>query len=135
MAAASSRGARRCDALLRSCKVNENSIRIQMASDPGERAMVKRRGVFECILLAVLAASAAAPATAQNFPTRSIRLIVPYAPGGIVDYVGRLMGQRLSEGFGQNVIVDNRPGAGGVIGIETASRANADGHTLVLMDP
>jgi tripartite-type tricarboxylate transporter receptor subunit TctC len=72
---------------------------------------------------------------AQTFPTRSIRLIVPYAPGGIVDYVGRLVGQRLSEGLGQNVIVDNRPGAGGVIGIETASRANADGHTLVLMDP
>ena len=83
----------------------------------------------------LVAALVVLPAQAQGFPTRSVRLIVPYAPGGIVDYVGRLMGQRLSEGLGQNVIVDNRPGAGGVIGIETASRANADGHTLVLMDP
>jgi tripartite-type tricarboxylate transporter receptor subunit TctC len=75
------------------------------------------------------------PAQAQGFPTRSVRLIVPYAPGGIVDYAGRLVAQRLTETMGQNVVVDNRPGAGGVIGIETATRANADGHTLVIMDP
>jgi tripartite-type tricarboxylate transporter receptor subunit TctC len=87
---------------------------------------------FALILLAVLAAL---PAGAQTFPSRSIRLIVPYAPGGIVDYAGRLVAQRLTETMGQNVVVDNRPGAGGVIGIETASRANADGHTLVIMDP
>ena len=83
----------------------------------------------------LVAALVALPAQAQGFPTRSVRLIVPYAPGGIVDYVGRLVAQRLTETMGQNVVVDNRPGAGGVIGIETASRANADGHTLVLMDP
>jgi tripartite-type tricarboxylate transporter receptor subunit TctC len=71
----------------------------------------------------------------QNYPSKSIRLIVPYAPGGIVDYIGRLLGQRLSEGFGQSVVVDNRPGAGGIIGIETASRANGDGYTLLIMDP
>ncbi|HSB48519.1 MAG TPA: tripartite tricarboxylate transporter substrate binding protein [Burkholderiales bacterium] len=80
-------------------------------------------------------ASVATTAHAQPYPTKSIRLIVPYAPGGIVDYVGRLVGQRLSAGFGQNVVVDNRPGAGGVIGIETASRASGDGYTLVIMDP
>jgi tripartite-type tricarboxylate transporter receptor subunit TctC len=83
----------------------------------------------------LLAALVAAPAHAQNYPSRSIRLIVPYAPGGIVDYAGRLVAQRLTETMGQNVVVDNRPGAGGVIGIETASRANPDGHTLVIMDP
>jgi tripartite-type tricarboxylate transporter receptor subunit TctC len=87
------------------------------------------------LVLALSAALLAWPAHAQNFPTRSIRLIVPYAPGGIVDYAGRLVAQRLGETMGQNVVVDNRPGAGGVIGIETATRANADGHTLVLMDP
>jgi tripartite-type tricarboxylate transporter receptor subunit TctC len=85
--------------------------------------------------LLLLALLAAVPAGAQSFPSRSIRLIVPYAPGGIVDYAGRLVAQRLSETIGQNVVVDNRPGAGGVIGIEVASRANADGHTLVIMDP
>jgi tripartite-type tricarboxylate transporter receptor subunit TctC len=83
----------------------------------------------------VVLAGAAALAHGQSYPTKSIRLIVPYAPGGIVDYVGRLVGQRLSEGYGQNVVVDNRPGAGGVIGIETASRASGDGYTLVIMDP
>ena len=86
-------------------------------------------------LACVALAAAAAHAQGQAFPTKSIRLIVPYAPGGIVDYIGRLMGQRLSEAYGQSVVIDNRPGAGGVIGIETASRANGDGYTLVIMDP
>ena len=80
-------------------------------------------------------AGIATAAHGQPYPTKSIRLIVPYAPGGIVDYVGRLVGQRLSEGFGENVVVDNRPGAGGVIGIEIASRASGDGYTVVIMDP
>jgi tripartite-type tricarboxylate transporter receptor subunit TctC len=64
-----------------------------------------------------------------------VRLIVPYAPGGIVDYVGRLMGQKLGEGLGQNVVIDNRPGAGGVIGIEMAAKSAADGYTMLIMDP
>ena len=88
-------------------------------------------GALACVVLAGMSALA----QSQAFPTKSIRLIVPYAPGGIVDYIGRLTGQRLAEGFGQNVVIDNRPGAGGVIGIETASRANGDGYTLVIMDP
>ncbi len=67
----------------------------------------------------LLAASATAlPAQAQTYPSKTVRMIVPYAPGGIVDYVGRLMAQRLSDGFGQSVVVDNRPGAGGVIGVD-----------------
>ncbi len=78
---------------------------------------------------------AALPATAQNFPEKTLRLIVPYAPGGIVDYVGRLSAQRLTENLGRNVIVDNRPGAGGVIGVEITIKAGADGHTLLIMDP
>jgi tripartite-type tricarboxylate transporter receptor subunit TctC len=86
-------------------------------------------------LACVALTAAAAHAQGQAFPTKSIRLIVPYAPGGIVDYIGRLMGQRLSEAYGQSVVIDNRPGAGGIIGIETASRASGDGYTLVLMDP
>jgi len=64
-----------------------------------------------------------------------VRLIVPYAPGGIVDYVGRLLGQRFADAFGQNVVIDNRPGASGIIGIEITSTASADGYTLLVMDP
>ena len=77
----------------------------------------------------------ALPAQAQNYPSKTVRMIVPYAPGGIVDYVGRLMAQRLSDGFGQSVVVDNRPGAGGVIGVDITSKASADGYTLLIMDP
>jgi tripartite-type tricarboxylate transporter receptor subunit TctC len=91
--------------------------------------------IFLPVAMAALLSLAAPTAMSQGYPAKSIRLIVPYAPGGIVDYIGRLLGQKLSEGFGQNVVVDNRPGAGGVIGIEIASRASGDGHTLVLMDP
>ena len=95
------------------------------------RHPISLAGIVTGLLLALVA-----PASfGQSYPSKSIRLIVPYAPGGIVDYVGRLLGQRLSEGFGQSVVVDNRPGAGGIIGIETASRANGDGYTLLVMDP
>jgi tripartite-type tricarboxylate transporter receptor subunit TctC len=86
-------------------------------------------------LTCALAALMAAVAYGQSYPAKSVRLIVPYAPGGIVDYVGRLTGQRLSDAFGQNVVIDNRPGAGGIIGIETASKAAGDGYTLLIMDP
>ena len=86
--------------------------------------------------IAVLAAFAVAlPAGAQGYPEKTLRMVVPYAPGGIVDYVGRLAAQRLTENLGHNVIVDNRPGAGGVIGVEITSKAGADGHTLLIMDP
>lgn len=81
------------------------------------------------------ACAAIAPAHAQSYPSKTIRLIVPYAPGGIVDFVGRLLAHRLSESFGHNVLVDNRPGAGGVVGVEITSRASPDGYTLVIMDP
>lgn len=95
------------------------------------KILIRAGCAFACVLLTC----AATFAQGQSYPTKSIRLIVPYAPGGIVDYVGRLVGQRLSEAYGQSVVIDNRPGAGGVIGIETTSRANGDGYTLVIMDP
>ena len=108
------------------------AFRVQITNHyPGNLRMKTTVRALACVVLA----GAAAAAQGQAYPTKSIRLIVPYAPGGIVDYIGRLMGQRLSEGFGQSVVIDNRPGAGGVIGIETASRANGDGYTLVIMDP
>jgi tripartite-type tricarboxylate transporter receptor subunit TctC len=62
-------------------------------------------------------------------------MVVPYAPGGIVDFIARTLGQRLSQQVGQPVVIDNRAGAGGMIGIEYTARSSPDGHTLVLMDP
>lgn len=71
-------------------------------------------------------------AWAQTYPTRSIRLIVPVTPGGGVDFVARLVGARLSERLGQAVVVDNRPGAGNVLGSALAAKSAPDGHTLLL---
>ena len=88
------------------------------------------------------AALAAAPAAcaqqrpaddpAASYPDRSVRAVVPFAPGGGNDILGRLYGQKLSERFGQNFIVENRPGAAGQVGTEQVIRSRPDGHTLVV---
>jgi tripartite-type tricarboxylate transporter receptor subunit TctC len=87
--------------------------------------------------IAALAATLllAGGATAQEFPSRSVRLIVPFPPGGAVDIIARTMGPPLGRGLGQNVIVENRPGGNTVIGAEVVFRAPADGHTVLLMAP
>ncbi len=79
-----------------------------------------------------LAAVLAGSAVAQDYPTKTIRLIVPYPPGGGNDTLARIFGQKLTEAWRQQVIVDNRPGAGTTIGTALAARANPDGHTLLL---
>jgi tripartite-type tricarboxylate transporter receptor subunit TctC len=79
---------------------------------------------------ALLAATTAA--TAQNYPQRPVRFVVPYAPGGSTDTLARSMGTKLSELLGQQVVVDNRPGANGDIGMTLVARAPADGYTIVL---
>ncbi len=81
-------------------------------------------------LIAALALGAQA-ALAQGYPARPIHLIVPFPPGGPTDIVGRWVGQRVSEGLGQPVIVENRPGAGGTVGSTAAAKAPPDGYTLL----
>lgn len=83
---------------------------------------------FGAVILGLLGC----PVFAQDYPVKPIRLIVPYPPGGPTDFVGRLIGQRLSDAFRQQVVVENRPGAASAIGTEIAARAAGDGYTLLL---
>src|SRR5262245_16646338 len=92
-----------------------------------------RRRDFITLIGGAALALPAAPAVTQAFPSRPIRLIVPYPPGGGTDIVARIVGQKLHESLGQPVIVDNRGGAGGQIGTAAAAKAPADGYTLVLV--
>jgi tripartite-type tricarboxylate transporter receptor subunit TctC len=76
--------------------------------------------------------SASAAATAQDFPTRPLRLIIGFAPGGSTDLVARVIAQKMAASMSQQVVVDNRPGANGMIGAELVAKATPDGHTLLL---
>lgn len=82
---------------------------------------------------AILACSAGGVFAQQDYPNRPIRYIVPYSPGGSTTWTSRLVGQRLTEAWGQQVIIDNRPGASTVIGTDAAVKAKPDGYTLVYM--
>jgi tripartite-type tricarboxylate transporter receptor subunit TctC len=80
---------------------------------------------------AIMAAVMPAVAVAQAYPTKPIRMIVPWSPGGTSDTIARILGQKMTETWGQQVVIDTRPGASGIIGTEIAMRAPADGYTLL----
>jgi tripartite-type tricarboxylate transporter receptor subunit TctC len=95
------------------------------------------RGKRAAAAFLVVASFGSAPACAadatKDFPSRPLRLISPFAAGGSTDTVGRLLAPRLSERLGQNVVIDNRPGASGMIGTSYVAKATPDGHTLLFM--
>ena len=92
------------------------------------------KDLLRCALLGI-ALSAAPAVLAQSFPVKGkpIRIIVPYAPGGVADLLSRIVGQRLGPAYGTQIVIDNRPGAGGNIGTALAAKSAPDGHTLVLV--
>ena len=85
-----------------------------------------------CILISLMTADVHAQAPAQPYPTRTIRMMVPFSPGGASDLAARVVGQKLGDRLGQQVVVDNRPGAGGALGTELAAKAPADGYNLLM---
>jgi tripartite-type tricarboxylate transporter receptor subunit TctC len=87
------------------------------------------------IILVIIFTAGAAGGWAQPYPAKPIRLIVPFAPGGGVDFIARLVGQKLGEALGQQIIVENRAGAGSAIGTEIALRSAPDGYTLLEISP
>jgi tripartite-type tricarboxylate transporter receptor subunit TctC len=92
---------------------------------------MKRRTIAAVALASLVGAGAA---FAQSFPTRAVTLVVPYAPGGLPDTVARVVGQRLSDKWGQPVVVENKPGGNGVVAAQYLSQKAADGYTLMVTD-
>src|ERR1700675_2628735 len=86
-----------------------------------------------CVVAALLGVSVAVDqAHAQNYPTRAIALVIPFAPGGSTSIVGRAIADKMSEVLGEKVVVDNRPGAGGTVGTKAVAKSDPDGYTLLL---
>src|SRR5690348_1788308 len=85
-------------------------------------------------LMLVLAASAP-PAAAQDYPTRPVTIVVPYTPGGSTEILARIIGQKLEEKLGKPVLIENKPGAGTVIGATAVAKSAPDGYTLLMATP
>ena len=92
------------------------------------RAFSTRRRLLQTGTLALLAPLAS---LAQTWPAKPLRLVVPFTPGGTTDFVTRLVGVELAKGLGQNVIVENKPGGGTVIGVDAVAKSAPDGYSLV----
>jgi tripartite-type tricarboxylate transporter receptor subunit TctC len=100
-----------------------------------ERARRRRALALLAAISCAALLGTAAPVSAQSYPAKPIRFILPFAPGGGTDIVGRIIAQKLSEQLGQPVVPENRPGAGSHVGIEIASKAPPDGYTIVIVAP
>jgi len=94
--------------------------------------MVQRPFLLSAVLFVASTAMAPVLAQTQAYPSRPVRMVIPFAPGGASDFIGRILQRKLAEELGQQVVIDNRPGASGGIGVETAATATPDGYTLLL---
>jgi len=94
--------------------------------------MALKANLGRVMLLAAVASLLPGAAFAQSYPVKSIRWIAPFPPGGGTDLISRALAQKLADAWGQQVLVDNRPGSGGTIGLALAAKAPADGYTVVL---
>ena len=93
---------------------------------------MKRTNRF-MLCAAAVAALSGSVAHAQSYPTRPVRIIIPFSPGGAADVPGRILADRLTAALGQQVVIENRPGAGSTIGAEAAAKAAPDGYTLFMI--
>ncbi len=97
--------------------------------------MIRLKSATRILLWSTLAFAAALPAHAETFPSRPLHLIIPYGPGGIVDFAGRVLAQKMSDNLGQPVVAENKPGAGGIVGVDYVAHSEPDGYNFALMDP
>lgn len=97
--------------------------------------MISLKSAARILLWSMLASAAALPARAETFPSRPLHLIIPYGPGGIVDFAGRVLAQKMSDNLGQPVVAENKPGAGGIVGVDYVAHSAPDGYNFALMDP
>jgi len=93
---------------------------------------MQRRSLLSAVLFATSVATFSAFAQNEPYPSRPVRLVIPFAPGGASDYIARILQPKLVEELGQQVVIDNRPGASGGIGVETGATATPDGYTVLL---
>src|ERR671929_1972739 len=94
-----------------------------------------RRGLVRTLLTTGAAAALSLPAQAQAYPSRPIRLVVPFPPGGGVDGTGRILAEHLAGSLGQPVVIENRAGAGGAIGVDSVAKSEPDGYTIAMVSP
>ena len=106
-----------------------NPIRKSFAS----RQVLGAAGIGLVALLSASAAQAQSQAPTQAWPQRSVKFILPFGPGSATDALARVIGQKMTEMWGQQVIVENRPGAGSVVGTSVAAKSPPDGHTLLMV--
>src|SRR3981189_1114981 len=102
---------------------------------PGRNCMTSRRTAICLIAIGFSALASIGGASALDYPTRPVRWVVGFAPGGANDILARLIGQRLSQRLGQQFVIENRPGAGGNIGAESVINSEPDGYTVLLVNP
>ena len=95
-------------------------------------ALRGRRASLTIAALLLVAAALPVPSLAQAFPSKPVKLVIPFPPGGSLDNVGRLLAQKISDSWGQPIVVENRPGAGGNVGADAVAKSAPDGYTVVM---